>query len=212
MKQLLTTLAKGLSILLYPLFIPTYGMAFFCAAFSVLYLPLPGVYWWVSIVGTLVLTCIIPLTTILLLIKRGAVSDIYINQASERTTPYIYTIAGFAFWSYFMFSALKVPTYLLLTAIGATVALVVVALVNRRWKISAHLSGLGGLIGGIMSFCLCCGVMPPIWLIICMFAAALLLMYARLYLDAHTPLQVVCGFLFGLLMTFVPNLIYCYAQ
>ena len=111
-----------------------------------------------------------------------------------------------------MFSALRVPTYLLLTAIGATVALILVTIINRWWKISAHLSSLGGLIGGVMSFCLCTGIMPSMWLVICMFVVVLLLMYARLYLDAHTPLQVVCGLLLGLLMTFIPNLIYCYAQ
>lgn len=212
MKQLLTILAKGLSILLYPLFIPAYGMAFFCAAFSVQFLPLPAVYWWVSIVGTLLLTCIIPLTAILILIKRGAVSDLYIAQSAQRTTPYIYTICCFAFWCYFLFSALKVPTCLLLTAVGATIALVLVTIINRWWKISAHLSSFGGLTGGVMSFCLCMGIMPSMGLVISLFVVALLLMYARLYLNAHTPLQVVCGFLLGLLMTFLPNLVYYYAQ
>jgi membrane-associated phospholipid phosphatase len=33
------------------------------------------------------------------------------------------------------------------------------------------------------------------------------LMYARLYLNAHTPMQVVCGFLLGLTTTFLPILI-----
>ncbi len=212
MKQLLTILSKGMSILLYPLFVPTYGMAFFCAAFSINFLPLPSVYWWVSIVGTLLLTCIIPLTAILILIKRGNVSDLYIEQSAQRTTPYIYTIACFAFWGYFMFTTLKVPTWLLLTAVGATVALIVVAIVNQWWKISAHLTAIGGLIGGVMSFCMCTGIMPSVWLVVCMFLAALLLMYARLHLNAHTSLQVVCGFLLGLLLTFVPNLVYCYAQ
>ena len=40
---------------------------------------------------------------------------------------------------------------------------------------------------------------------------ALLLMYARIYLNAHTPSQVVCGFLLGLIGTFTPTLILTYA-
>lgn len=212
MRKLLDIVAKGLSILLYPLFVPTYGMLLFCAAFSANFFGLPSAFWWVSIGGTLLLTCIIPITAILLLIRRGSVSDLYMEQATERTTPYIYTVFCFAFWCYFMYSALRVPTYILLTGIGATMALIIVALVNRRWKISAHLSSLGGLVGGVMSFCMCTGLMPSIWLIISLLALSLLLMYARLYLHAHTPLQVVCGFLLGLLFTFIPNLIYCYAQ
>lgn len=212
MRKLLDIVAKGLSILLYPLFVPTYGMLLFCATYSVYFHVLPSAYWWVSIVGTLLLTCIIPITAILLLIRRGSVSDLYIEQAEERTTPYIYTVFCFAFWCYFMCSALNVPTCILLTGIGATVALIIVALVNRRWKISAHLSGLGGLVGGVMSFCMCTGIAPHIWLVISILALSLLLMYARLYLNAHTPMQVVGGFLLGLVMTFIPNLIYCYAQ
>lgn len=212
MRKLLNIVAKGLSILLYPLFVPTYGMLLFCTTYSVYFHVLPSAYWWVSIVGTLLLTCIIPITAILLLIRRGSVSDLYIERAEERTTPYIYTVFCFAFWCYFMYSALHVPTCILLTGIGATVALIIVALVNRRWKISAHLSSLGGLVGGVMSFCMCTGIMPHMWLVISMLALSLLLMYARLYLNAHTPMQVVGGFLLGLVMTFIPNLIYCYAQ
>jgi len=40
---------------------------------------------------------------------------------------------------------------------------------------------------------------------------SLLLMYARIYLDAHTPLQVVLGFLLGLVFTITPNFIILYA-
>jgi membrane-associated phospholipid phosphatase len=39
---------------------------------------------------------------------------------------------------------------------------------------------------------------------------SLLLMYARIYLRAHDPLQVIAGFLFGLGMTFIPNMIISY--
>ena len=91
-------------------------------------------------------------------------------------------------------------------------ALGIVAVVNKRWKISAHLTGFGGLTGGVLSFYLAGGMMPPTWLVGVLLGLALVLMYARLYLDAHTPMQVVGGFLLGLVMTFIPNLIYCYAQ
>jgi membrane-associated phospholipid phosphatase len=40
---------------------------------------------------------------------------------------------------------------------------------------------------------------------------ALVLMYARLYLNAHSPLQVVGGFLLGLFCVFLPNLLLIYA-
>ena len=86
-------------------------------------------------------------------------------------------------------------------------ALGIVAVVNKRWKISAHLTGFGGLTGGVLAFYLAGGMMPPMWLIGALLGLALVLMYARLYLDAHKPMQVVCGWLLGIAMTFVPNMI-----
>ena len=89
-------------------------------------------------------------------------------------------------------------------------ALLAVTIINHWWKISAHLTGIGGLLGGICSFALSYSVLP-FWLIIIVLLVALILMYARLYLDAHTPMQVVCGFILGLLSTFIPTLIMTYA-
>ena len=67
MHRTLHILAQTLSILCYPLWIPTYGIALFCVAYSRHVLPLPPVWQGVAIGGTLLLTCVIPLTAILLL-------------------------------------------------------------------------------------------------------------------------------------------------
>ena len=102
------------------------------------------------------------------------------------------------------------PKCIVWIAVGAIAALLAVAIINRWWKISAHLTGIGGLLGGICSFSLCY-VTLPIGLIITVLLLSLLLMYARLYLQAHTPMQVVCGYLLGLVCTFLPSLIITYA-
>ena len=102
------------------------------------------------------------------------------------------------------------PAVWLIVAIGATVALLAVTIINRWWKISAHLTALGGLLGGVMSIALYYSVLPTP-LIIGMLIVSLLLMYARLYLNAHTPWQVVCGYLLGIVLTFIPNLVVYHA-
>ena len=209
MNKIVEIASKALSILLYPLFIPAYGMLLLWRSYSHI-TALPDFYWGAVILSTLLITCIIPLTAIIMLRRKGTVSTLYIEKASERTTPYLYTTLSFAFWCLLLYK-IGMPTYLLLSAIGATVALIGITVINRRWKISAHLTGMGGLIGGIMSFYMGIDAMPPIWLTVILLVAALLLMYARLYLKAHSSLQVVIGLLWGLLCTFVPNLIMYYA-
>ena len=208
--KVLDSIAKALSIVLYPLFVPTYGIALFCYAYHTQVAPLASVWISVAIVGTFVLTCVLPITSIWILIRRGTVKDMQIENAGERTMPYLYSALGFGFWTYLIVRILQAPIYLDFIALGATAAILCVALINRRWKISAHLTSMGGLFGGIMTYCLGIGAFPT-WGTWCLWLGlSLLLMYARLRLNAHTSAQVCAGWLFGIACTFIPYGIYYY--
>ena len=212
MNRIADIVSRVLSVLLYPLFIPTYGMILFCCAYAVHVTPLPLVWSLIAVIGTFILTCLLPISAIWLMIRRGQVADIQIAKASERTMPYIYTLSGFAFWAYFIIAVLKAPVFLGYIAIGATVAIGLIALINRFWKISAHLTGMGGLFGGLMSYCLAISATPTWGTFIGWLTFSLVLMYARLHLDAHTPAQVCAGWLLGITCTFIPYCIAVYAQ
>lgn len=192
-----------LSGLLHPLFMPTYGIVLFCMAFSQ-QIPLPAAYWLVSCIGTFFMTALIPLSLMIFRRLRGEISDISISNASERTPIYVYTIICYAFWSYFLYKVIHAP-FVSLIGVGATIALAVVLFINTRWKISAHLTGLGGLLGGILAYVYNYTMPLPIVTISIILGIALALMFARLYLNAHTSLQVVTGFLLGIIMTFTPT-------
>ncbi len=92
-------LARTLSVVLYPLFVPTYGIVLFCLAHAVHVSPLNGIWVLVAILGTFVLTCVLPITAIWIMMKRGEVKNLNIDDAGERTMPYIYSALGFMFWS-----------------------------------------------------------------------------------------------------------------
>ena len=205
MPQIFHILSRALSIMLHPLFMPTYGMILYMAAMRVRTPNLPSIYIHIGIITTFVLTALIPIILMLILWKRGSISSLHIDNASERTTPYIYTLICFGFWCVFI-HIIRLPKVWLVIAIGATCALLCVTIINYWWKISAHLTAMGGLLGGICSIALFYNTLPTA-LIITILVLSLLLMYARLYLNAHTPLQVVCGYLLGILSTFIPNLI-----
>ena len=211
MSSLADIASKGLSALLYPLFVPTYGVVLFCYALSARTQALPVIWSVVAVIGTFVLTCLLPVTAIWILIRQGRVKDLEIADAGERTMPYIYTALGFGFWSYLMLDILHAPLFLGLVAVGATVAIGLIAIINRRWKISAHLTGMGGLFGGFMSYCLGVGVFPGWGMLSLWLCITLALMYARVHLDAHTPAQVSAGWLLGIACTFLPVAISYYA-
>ena len=210
MHKTLSILSQFWSILLYPMWMPLYGVILFCLAARKLLPILPASYMGMCIAGTAVLTLIIPIILLVFLWRKGYIDSLHIDNAKQRTTPYIYTLICYGFWAYFVRVTVKMPTFMLLVAIGAMVALLAVTIINHWWKISAHLTGIGGLLGGICSFALNYSILPLI-LIITVLLLSLLLMYARIYLQAHTPMQVVCGFLLGLLCTCIPTLIMTYA-
>lgn len=205
MNNTLYYISRAISAVLYPMFIPTYGMLiYFLALRSFISYPAPLI--WIGGIGTLIFTCLLPLSVILVMIHRGNLTDIYIRNSKQRTMPYVYSTICYGFWTYFCWQVMHLPLFIVLTAAGATVALLLVLLINRTWKISAHLAALGGLFGGMMSFSLSTGVSAT-WALIGCSVTALLLMFARVYDESHTPLQVVFGYLLGTLATFIPNLI-----
>ena len=210
MQRPLHILATGCSILLHPLLMPTYGMALMLASLRMLYVNINSVYISVAMAGTMLLTLLIPATIIYFLWKSNKIDSLHIDDPKQRTAPYVYTIMAYGFWAYFIYDILHLPLLMLTICLGAILALTAVTIINHWWKISAHLTGIGGLLGGICSFSLF-SINTPTALIIIVLVIALLLMYARLYLNAHTPLQVVAGLLLGLLSVFIPNLIICYA-
>ena len=210
MKSVIDIIAKALSVLLYPLFVPTYGMALFCYAYHTQVEPLTAVWCIVAIVGTFILTCALPMSAIYWLIRKGEIEDIQIANAQERTVPYLYATMGFAFWAYLVIAVLHAPLYMGFIAIGAVAAIFCVLLINRHWKISAHLTGFGGLFGGLMCYCLGSGGFPTWGTVVLWSCLSLILMYARLYLNAHTSAQVISGWLLGIVCTFVPYCIYFY--
>ena len=210
MRHFLNIVSQILSIVLYPLFVPTYGMALFSYAYSTPEHPVPLIWTLVAVLGTLLLTCVLPATAIWTLVRKGKVSSMQIFNARERTYPYMYAALGFCFWTYLLVSILHVPFYIGTVAVDATVAIGLVTVINHWWKISAHLTGFGGLFGGVLSFCMGIGAIPAWPMLAVWLAVSLILMCARLYLNAHTPAQVVAGWLLGIMCTFLPYAIISY--
>ena len=202
-------LAGGLSVVLYPLFTPTYLMVAFCALFSQNMLPLPSRYWWFAVGGTAFFTFLIPLVVIVVMMLQGRVSDFDVSNRKERFIPFLYGIMSFSLWCVYLESVLKVPDFMFRTAVCSVLALVACTIISRRWKISAHLASMGGVIGMVIGYLLYFGLNAPVTVCL-LLLLSLLLMYARIYLEAHTPAQVVCGYLLGLVFTLTPNIILSY--
>jgi len=83
----------------------------------------------------------------------------------------------------------------------------IIVLINLKWKISAHLSGIGGLTGSIFGVCYRMAL-NPVWLFALVLFISALVGLSRIELKAHTPSQALAGFAIGFLMIFLPCIIF----
>lgn len=198
MNRALEILAKGITGLFYPMFLPTYGMFWLMNTSMFSYQNLDFKVHVVVIGTTFFLTCFIPLSLVLFMLSKGQITDMNITDANERTRPYIYTFIGFLAWAYFLIFVCKVPTLIGTLSLVAATCIFIVAIINHFWKISAHLTGVGCFLGSVLVV-VCKAGHLELWFTGVLLLLALIVMWARLYLNAHTPLQVVAGFLLGFL-------------
>ncbi|GGC05575.1 hypothetical protein [Dyadobacter sediminis] len=196
-----------LSVLFHPLIISTYLFAtlFFLtpelAGVSAFGIPALG-----SILLLLFLnTFIAPAVVIYYFQKMGLISSLHVDDLAERRLPYlastlIYAIATYLFgWHLQPVSELAPQISIILGSV--TLSLVLVTVISLFWKISAHAIGIGGAIGMLSGLLVRSGengLLNP--LLIAILCGGWLLS-ARLHLNAHTPKQILAGFLCGILVS-----------
>jgi membrane-associated phospholipid phosphatase len=196
---------KIISLIFQPLLMPTYGMILMMN--MDIFYSLPLVWRWVAIVGTFLFTAVMPATPILIMIRKGEISDLFISKREDRTMPYLFSLLAYVFWSLFMSRTLQFPNFIVAMGFGSAFSIFIIVLINLKWKISAHLAGIGGLTGSIIGISYRMAI-NPIWLIIIVLTITALVAISRIGLKAHTPAQTLAGFVIGLLSVFLPCLFF----
>ena len=190
------------STLFHPLLMVTYGITFaLMGTFLALYpLRMKLLIWGSAFLSTAVL----PGLFIYLLTRTGAASDLELTKRKERALPYLIVISSVALCLYFLYR-MMMPFWLIAILMGICVALLIALCINFFWKISAHMIGIGGLLGGLMGVARI-HLINPYLLFIAVLLIAGLLGTSRIFLKRHTPLQVYAGFSLGFMCTFVASM------
>jgi len=193
---------KIISLIFQPLLMPTYAMYMLMS--MDIFMPLPPIWRWIAVIGTFLFTGFFPALPIWLMMKRGDIKDLFISNRQERTVPYIFSFVAYIFWALFMWRTLQFPIFIVTMAIGSAASILVIALINFKWKISAHLAGMGGFCGGIFGICYRTAI-NPLWLFGIILGISALVALSRIELKAHTPGQTLAGFAVGFFMVFTPG-------
>ncbi|NTW34458.1 MAG: hypothetical protein HGB12_17865 [Bacteroidetes bacterium] len=113
----------------------------------------------------------------------------------ERIYPY-FIITIFYFFTFNLFRQIQLPAIYTLSMFGASVLLLIVAILNFWWKISIHLTAIGGLLGIATGVALGLSINLIFQIIVIIFIAGLI-GYSRLKLNSHKPSEIYSGFLIG---------------
>ncbi len=191
-------LAKIVSVLLQPLLIPTYTLLLIFSLNNYIALIIPPEYRKIILAIVVVTTFIFPAIFILFMYKRGMVKTLHMDQRQERIIPLLIT-AIFYFLAYNLMRRIHLDDIYLKLFLGSFISVVVAFVISLFWKISMHMIGMGGFVGALIGISQSIPVDLAFWVIIIVFLSGLT-GFARLRLNAHTPLQVYAGFLGGMLV------------
>ena len=193
-KDFFNRLAKIITVIFHPLFMPLYGMVIIFAA-PTLFGYLPFNIMKLIFLIILVNNVLLPISLLPFFVHRGIISSYTINERKERNVPLIISTVLYGTTSYIIFR-FPIPVFLKSFIFSTAFLSLIVTLINFKWKISLHSVGSGALIALVLI--LSVKMLTPLqWYLIATFIAAGLTLSSRLKLNMHNPQQVWVGLLTG---------------
>lgn len=188
------------SWVLVPIFIPLYGLLAVLNLSILSFIPFGSKLVLCLIVGGI--TIVFPVVIGLLLKRAGVISEIGINNRKERFIPYMVTVLSLLGAAFFLYRH-NAPGWVWLYFVGGAIGGVICSVVNFWWKISAHATGVGGLVALFLRIISDGMPMEGVygWLIAAVVCAGAL-GSARVWLGKHTLLQVLAGYVVGFCCVF----------
>lgn len=189
-------LPKTISVVLHPLVMPLFGLIIlFNSGTYLAYLPFDfkkSVFLLVAIC-----TFVIPLLFLPLYYFRRVITSVEMNTTQERIVPLIVT-AVLYYLAFQLLNGHNIPRALQLFLLGSTLCVLFTLIITFFWKISAHMVGMGGIVGLILALSL---ILHTDLLLFLMAGILLsgIIGTARLLLGSHTPAQVYAGFFLGMI-------------
>ena len=187
--------AKIISSLFHPLIMPIIGLLIIFNTDSYINYTIPMELKKAVLLLVVTSTFIIPLLISVLLLNRNMINSLEMETQKERIIPYAFTIIFYVFTLY-MLKRAPIPPIIFNFVVGATLSVILAFLINIKWKISAHMIGLGGLVGALICISIILEIYITPYIILALLIAGLV-GSSRLILKAHTQMQIYAGFAVG---------------
>lgn len=192
-------LASLISKILHPIFMPLIGVALLFTLPTFIGFMTHEKLKIVIVFYVTINTLILPLLFSLILKWKGIINSLQMDTVEERRWPYLFSILMFlvCIW---LFKEVNVNPLLINFLLGAAVSIFILLITSYfHFKMSAHLLGIGGLVGVISVVAIkdYIDISTPLIILILLSG---ILGTARLQLKAHKPIEIYSGFLVGFLV------------
>lgn len=142
----------------------------------------PG-FVWGAFYGLLV--SLAPILFVLFLLRTGRIAELHMSNTEERHLPYLVAV-GCALLALGGITLLNGPELLRCLALFNVIELIALGAVNVYWLISIHATG-------IMATMLIAGLVFGWEIGLAILPLVALISWVRLYLQRHTPMQIIAG-------------------
>lgn len=187
-------MAKIVSVVFHPIFMPVYGLAILMSAPTFLrYLPAEAKR--ILFLVVLINNVFIPLSLLPFLRYRHIISSYHIDDRKERIIPLLTASILYCTTS-FIVLRFQVPFFLKSFIFATSVVAIVLSMINFWWKISIHAVGAGALTATVVALSFRMHT-PLTWYLLMVILASGVVLSARLKLNSHNPSQVWIGYLTG---------------
>ena len=189
--------AKFISAVFHPFLMPLFTM-FLLRHFDVFLSNRIDVFIYLTLI--IVIITFATGVSILLMRKRGLISNLDIRNRSERFTPFI-IVLGYYVIAYILtleFTGIAIPVLYRSLMLGLVVSILTGLIVTMRFKLSMHLLAIGGVLASVIYVGIINETSDVNWISSIVIASGLLA-WSRLELKAHTLKEVYVGFSVGLL-------------
>lgn len=199
---MLRQIALVISVVFQPLLIPSlvYGLVFFIVpeASSIPY-ELKGRFYSLIVLSTL----LIPLITIIGFRLAGAVKSLHMATLGERYIPFTVICIYFSLTTYFLREKVEFDPILWQILLVITATIVGLTVVTFFWKMSAHMTGLGGLLAMVVVMAAVFPTFRPLYPLLGSIILSGVVASSRLYLNAHRPVEIYAGFFYGFICCYL---------
>lgn len=198
-------LAKFISVIFHPLFIPLYVAGYMLFLHQLLFAGRDTVEKIPVMASVFVNLCLLPALSVFLLWRLKFTSSIYLNTQKERIIP-LAAIMLFSFWCWYVYKNLNAPQPFINFLLGVFFTVIAAWLANIYFKISLHSLAAGGLLFAVINTEFITQSGNSLFMAVAILIAGLV-MTSRLIASDHKQPEVYIGFFGGIICQWLATVI-----